>query len=106
MVTAEAFTANYVKRIGWRRVLSLWGVGVLILAGLYVGTRTIVSPTKNVTSAESGPRIFVPISRHNFGQVRAGTVLHADFTVRNHGPRRVVLYATRSGSTSHDVHYE
>ena len=72
----------------------------MILVGLHASVEPFVSSTDAAAATEVGPRIELITTRHDFGRVQVGSVLRKEFTVRNSGSQRVVLYGEGCGGCS------
>ncbi len=96
-------TANPVtKQARWRKVLVTCFVMTFFCGGWYVAALGYVWARDTSSSVNSGPRLFVPTTRYDFGNVTAGPILRHMFAVRNDGATRVVLNRVSCGCCGSD----
>jgi hypothetical protein len=86
------------QQVNWRRILWSYLLGGLFLIGLWLGFRSYLETTSVSLNSAAGPQLVVEHTRHDFGRVKAGTVLEHEFELVNKGSGRVVLNRKLCGS--------
>lgn len=82
------------KSVRWRRVGTAYLMGAIFCGSLLLTAKTQLAGSSRELSGAFQPHLVVADTRHDFGDVVAGTVLRREFSLKNQGTSRVVIHAT------------